>query len=147
MTCDAGAFSRSENSSGTFDGKNVSAISGSGEQLAMRIESQGIDDVVMRSPDAGRGTVGGDAVDIGAAAGSATGRREGRRSAGAGRGSQRHARSCADRLTPEWSPSMSVVEVPAGDVVAPARLLADAGGIDVALAIKASAVISFFGAL
>ena len=41
----------------------------------------------------------------------------------------------------------SKVEVPAGDIVAPHALLADASSIDVAVAIDASAVISFFGAL
>ena len=49
------------------DGKNVSAVSGAGQQTATLIKGEGIDDVFVRTPQAAGRAVGGDAINLRAA--------------------------------------------------------------------------------
>src|ERR1700687_5886324 len=58
------------------DGKDVSAISRARKEAAALIKRQGIHDVLVRTPQAAGGTVGGDAINLRAACGSQTPARE-----------------------------------------------------------------------
>ena len=74
------------------NGENMSAVSGSREQFVVRIECQRIDDIFMRSPDARRGTIPGNAVDVGAAVRTAAGKGKRSHTGPARRRSWSHAR-------------------------------------------------------
>ena len=74
------------------DGENMSAVSGAGEQFVMRIEREGINDILPRSPDTRWGTVGGNAVHIGTAAGAAARKRERTQPRSTGRRGENHPR-------------------------------------------------------
>src|SRR5208282_3338323 len=56
-----------------IDGKNVAAIAGAGEQASVLIEAESVDEIFVGTPQARRGAIGRDAINLGAAGGAEAG--------------------------------------------------------------------------
>ena len=67
------------------DGENVAAIAGAREQASVRIEAESVDEIFVGTPQARRGAVGRNAINLGAAGSAGTGSGKGRRHHGRGR--------------------------------------------------------------
>jgi len=62
---DAG-FDQIGESSTPFDGENVTAIAGAGEEASVLIEAESVDEDLVGGPQARRGAIGRNAIDFGA---------------------------------------------------------------------------------